>query len=414
MPLPFFRVACLAALLLLAACSTTPSRPALQPAPLLLVSIDGLRADVLGKGTLPTLDALAEKGVRAEWMNPSYPTLTFPNHYTLVTGLRPDHHGIIHNHFDDAMLGRFISKQASGREGRFWGGEPIWVGAEKAGLATATMFWPGSEAEIGGIRPRYWHPFDGKLSPRARVKQVLQWLDLPPAQRPRFMTLYLEQADVSAHESSTFSPQTIAAMRGIDDALAALLQGLDARGLRDRVNLVVLSDHGMADIARANTRFLDDVLAPDHYTVAWWGTLAGISPAPGHEELVGRAFSGRHEGYECWRKSEIPARWHYGSHPRIPPIVCQADTGWRVQLRSHPSQEHATKGEHGFRPEDPAMRAVFVASGPAFVPHTRLPAFDNVDVYPLLAQLLGIEPASNDGDANTFLPALEAGTAPGH
>ncbi len=411
---PLFRAAWLAALLFLAACSTTPSRPASEPAPLLLVSIDGLRADVLGKGSMPTLDGLAHAGVRAEWMNPSYPTLTFPNHYTLVTGLRPDHHGIIHNKLDDAALGRFVSKEDSGRDGRFWGGEPIWVGAEKAGLVTATMFWPGSEAKIAGIQPSYWRPFDGKLSPQARVQQVLRWLDLPAAQRPRFITLYLEQVDVSAHDSSTFSPRTLAAMHDIDDALVALLQGLERRGLRERVNLIVLSDHGMADIPRANTRYLDDTLAPGSYEVSWWGTLAGITPRPGHADVVARTFSGRHESYECWRKSEIPQRWVYGSNARIPPVVCQADTGWRVQLRSHPPQEHEVKGEHGFRPEDPAMRAIFVASGPAFIPHTRLPAFDNVDVYPLLARLLGIQAAPNDGDPRTFLPALKAKTPPGH
>ncbi|HEY5972685.1 MAG TPA: ectonucleotide pyrophosphatase/phosphodiesterase [Pseudoxanthomonas sp.] len=411
---PFFRFPWLAALLLLAACSTTSFRSVPEPAPLLLVSIDGLRADVLGKGTMPTLDALAETGVRAAWMNPSYPTLTFPNHYTLVTGLRPDHHGIVHNKFNDAVLGRFVSKEASSRGGRFWGGEPVWVGAEKAGLVTATMFWPGSEAEIAGIRPRYWRPYDGKLSPQARVRQVLQWLDLPPAQRPRFMTLYLEQVDASAHDSGTFSPQTVAAMRGIDDALAALLRGLETRGLRDRVNLIVVSDHGMADIPRANTRYLDDTLSPDSYEVSWWGTLAGIAPHPGQENAVARAFRGRHESYECWRRSEIPQRWRYGGNPRIPPIVCQSDIGWRVQLRSHPPQEHEIKGEHGFRPEDPSMRAIFVASGPAFAPHTRLPAFDNVDVYPLLAKLLGLKPAPNDGDPRTLSSALKAETTPAY
>ncbi|HOU66908.1 MAG TPA: ectonucleotide pyrophosphatase/phosphodiesterase, partial [Thermomonas sp.] len=171
------RGALLALLLLVQGCTTTRS-PDTAPT-VVLVSIDGLPAAIPGSGRMPALDGFAREGVQAAWLQPSYPTLTFPNHYTLATGLRPDRHGIVNNNINDATLGRFVSKQASARDGRWWGGEPIWATLQRQGGIAATMFWPGSEAQIAGQRPRYWKPFDGTLPVDARVDQVLAWLDLP-------------------------------------------------------------------------------------------------------------------------------------------------------------------------------------------------------------------------------------------
>ena len=399
--------------LLLSACATHP--PATDPAPpVILVSIDGLRADIPGSGRMPTLDALFAHGARAAWVNPSYPTLTFPNHYTLVTGLRPDRHGIVHNDMQDPVLGRFESKKASGRDGRFWGGEPIWIVAQRTGLKTATMFWPGSEAEIAGGRPDHWRSFDSRMTPDQRVASILAWLDLPPAQRPRFITLYLEQYDVAAHAAGTFSPEALDAMQQIDAALAALLKGLAARKLRDSTNLIVLSDHGMADVRSTDTAYLDDVLPESMFSWSSLGPVAHITPRAGLEADVARRLVGRHDHYTCWNREDLPGAWHYGRNPRVAPILCQSDTGWRLQLHRHPLPSRAVKGEHGFAPEDPQMRAFFVASGPDFIPGVALPAFDNVDVYPLLAHLLRIPPAPNDGTLDTFTPALVPRATPVH
>lgn len=372
----------------------------------LLVSIDGLPASMLGSGALPTLDRVAAEGVRAEWMNASYPTLTFPNHYTLVTGLRPDHHGVVHNNMIDAHLGRFISKEAMADDGRWWGGEPIWSTLQKQGGIAATMFWPGSRAEIAGQRPRYSRAFDMKVTPEARVRQVLTWLDLPQAQRPQLLTLYFEQYDVAAHAAGAGSALALAALQEIDAALAGLREGLRERGLDDDTALIVVSDHGMADVPQANSVLLDDVLDARHYDVEWWGTFIGLRPHADSTDLVARTFVGRHDHYECWRKGDLPAAWHYGSHPRIAPIVCQVDTGWRVQSRRHAPQTQPVKGEHGFAPEDPTMRSVFVANGTAFRRGVVLPPFDNVDIYPLLAHLLDVTPAANDGDLSSTAAAL--------
>ena len=401
---PAFRIALLALLALFAGCATPP--PAAPAAPtLVLVSIDGLPAAVVGSGRMPTLDAIAAAGTRADWLTPSYPTLTFPNHYTLATGLRPDRHGIVHNTMRDPVLGKFVSKEASARDGRWWGGEPIWNTLQRQGGIAATMFWPGSEVEIGGQRPRYWLPFDGKMPVEARVDQVLAWLDLPRERRPRLLTLYLEQYDVASHAAGMHSAQAMQALATIDAGLARLRAGLQARGLDRTTDLIVLSDHGMADVRGEDIRYLDDLVPDDAILAEYGGQLMGLRAAPGREAEVEAAVLGRHDHYACWRKGETPPGWHFGRNPRIPPIVCQADDGWRVWLHLWPEQP-ALKGEHGFAPEAPGMRAVFLATGPSFRPRTRLPAFDNVDVYPLLAHLLRIQPSANDGSLSPLLPAL--------
>ncbi len=402
--------AILALLLLLAGCAGL--RPAPTPAPhstLLLVSIDGLRADVVGSGAMPTLDRIAREGVHARWMNPSYPTLTFPNHYTLVTGLRPDHHGVIHNKMRDASLGRFLSKEASAADGRWWaGGEPLWTTLERAGQRTAVLFWPGAMAEIHGERPSQWLPFDKAMGVDARVRQVLSWLDLPAAQRPRFVAVYFDQYDIAAHRCGAHCADAIAAERELDAGLAQLRAGIAARSNGRRIDLIVVSDHGMANVPRGNIRYLDDIVPADSIEFVEDGPVVLVTPRTGREAEAMRLV-GRHDHSECWRRESLPPAWQYGTHPRIPAIVCQADEGWLLQMRSGKAFTQAVKGEHGYAPETPSMRAVFVAEGPDFRRGLQLPPFDNVDVYPLLMRLLGVPPRPNDGDIAPLLPALSAG-----
>src|SRR6185312_361703 len=220
-----------------------PAAPAVASAnPLILVSIDGYRADYLQRGLSPNLEALASRGVRAQWMIPSFPTLTFPNHYTLVTGLYPDHHGIVANEMEDPSIQpdhhfTLKNREAVG-DGRWWDeATPLWVSVQRQGGHAATMFWPGSEAQVHGVRPDHWHPFDAKITPEARVDQVLQWLDLPRTQRPRFITLYFDQVDHQAHGHGPDSNEVDAALRQVDAALGRLIEGLKQRGLFDTANL---------------------------------------------------------------------------------------------------------------------------------------------------------------------------------
>jgi predicted AlkP superfamily pyrophosphatase or phosphodiesterase len=400
--------AILVLVLLLAGCAglrTAP--PPASPSTVVLVSIDALRADALGSGNMPTLDAIAANGAHARWMNPSYPTLTFPNHYTLVTGLRPDHHGVVHNKMRDAKLGSFVSKQYGELDARWWsGGEPLWATMEREGQHTAILFWPGSAVEIHGERPSHWRPFDKTMSVDARVQQVLDWLDSPPARRPRFVAAYFDQVDIAAHQCGAHCPDAIAAERAVDAGLAKLRAGIAARSQEGRrIDLIVVSDHGMADVPHGNIRYLDDVVPADALDVQDDGAIVLVTPRHGREAEAMR-LDGRHDHYECWRRESLPAAWHYGSNPRIPAIVCQADEGWLLALHSGTPFTQPVKGEHGYAPETPSMRATFVAEGPDFRRGVELAPFDNVDVYPLLARLLGIVPLANDGDIAPLLPAL--------
>ncbi|MGN2254797.1 ectonucleotide pyrophosphatase/phosphodiesterase [Frateuria sp. GZRe12] len=406
-----FRLSCCLLLVFSAGCATTPPADAGKPTPLLLVSIDGYRADYLDRGLTPTVAMLAHDGVRTA-MQPSFPSLTFPNHYTIVTGLRPDHHGIVNNTMYDAQLGKFsLHNRKAVSDGRWWAeGTPLWETADRHGLLTATMFWPGTEADIHGRHPDHWEPYDGTVTPNQRVDQVLAWLDLPAARRPSFLTLYFDDVDHAGHYHGPDSPQVEQALRETDQALARLVQGLKQRGLFDRINLIVLADHGMAPVPLDHSVLIERELGLDDVQVVSLGVLAGFNPKPGHDFAAIEARMERpHPHMQCWDKTRVPARLAYGHNPRVPQLLCLANVGWRITtadwLASH--KGHISVGEHGYDNAAPQMRALFVAHGPAFRDGVMVPPFPNVDVYPLMVHLLGLPPQPSDGDYDAVKDMLE-------
>ncbi len=380
--------------------------------PLILISIDGFRPDYLGRGVTPVLSKLAHDGVlAAQGMRPSFPSLTFPNHYTLVTGLTPDHHGVVNNTMTDERIPDVLfslSNRAALADRRWWdGATPIWVSAEQQGLKSATMFWPGSEVDIQGVRPRDWLVYDHNFPADARVDQVLDWMDRPLATRPDFVTLYFEAVDSAGHRYGPDGAPTTAAVASIDRAIGRLIEGLAARGLLSRTNLLILSDHGMASLSPDRVVLLDEML--DIASVQRfipYGPLQGFTPLPGREADVKESLAKPHEHVQCWPKAELPARFDYGRNPRVPPFVCLADIDWSLATRESLLRNPPVGGSHGYDPGDPKMAALFIASGPAFVPGVQLGNFANVDVYPLLALLLGIKPQPNQGRPDTFNRAL--------
>ena len=257
-----FRFALSLVAIVLTACAHAPEARKPDYSPVILISIDGYRADYLEHGLSPNLAALAHDGVRAQALKPAFPTLTFPNHYTIVTGLYPDHHGIVNNRMLDPVSGkRFVSSDPTlASDPLWWGGEPLWVGVERQGKHAATMFWPGSDYAIDGVRPEFWKSFDRAVSADDRVDQVLQWLDLPAGQRPDFVTLYFDQVDHEAHDFGPASGQAFAAITLVDNALGRLLAGLQQRHLSEATNLVIVSDHGMTAASIEHSIVLDDLI----------------------------------------------------------------------------------------------------------------------------------------------------------
>ena len=379
----------------------------------LLISVDGLGAGQFDPAVAPRIAGLAAEGVRAEWMAPSYPTLTFPNHYTLVTGLRPDRHGVVQNEMEDPALGHFESKTSAGADPAWWeGGVPVWVAAERAGLRTATNYWPGSEIAIHEARPWRWVRYADGVPLDARIATTLEALSLPPAERPRFATLYFAELDQAAHGFGPSSAQAHAALHSIDTAIGHLLDALDARGLRDAVDIVLVSDHGLVDVPATQVIATADMVDPAIAEPVDDGQSVGFVPVAGREAEAETVLLGAHDQYDCMRKDALPARWHYGTHPRVPPIVCQLHAGWDAlePAKYARRQQAGTRGSHGYDPLLPAMRAVFIADGPSFRDGAVLPPLENVDVYPLLMHLLGLDPGDHDGDDD----ALEALDRPPH
>lgn len=372
----------------------------------ILVSIDGFRADYLERGVTPVLTSLAAGGVTGP-MRPSFPSKTFPNHYALVTGLRPDRNGIVANRMVDPDPPHRVFTMASA-EPHWWDeAEPIWVAAERTGIRSAAMFWPGSVVKIRGVRPHDWRKFDHDMPDRDRVDTVIEWLRRPAATRPKLITLYFNTVDDAGHDFGPDAPETTRAVASVDTQIGRLRDALAALG--QPANLVVVADHGMAAISAE--RVIDFAAVADR---ADWhaiedGPYASFVAVPGHAAAFERALLGPHAHMQCWRKAEIPARFHYGANPRVPPYLCLADVGWEIRAKPRNPGWKPNRGNHGWDNQAPEMRALFVANGPAFAPGVRLPGFDNVDVYALLRDLVGLPPATGiDGSDAVFGAALRA------
>jgi predicted AlkP superfamily pyrophosphatase or phosphodiesterase len=301
----------------------------------------------------------------------------------------------------DPVLGNFSpGNRAANTDGRWWDqAEPIWVTAQKQGLRTASMYWPGTQAEIQGIRPTYWQLFDSSVSPDARVEQVLTWLDLPKEQRPAFVSLYFEQVDVAGHNYGPDSLQVNEALVTVDAALRQLVGGLRQRNSYETTNLVIVSDHGMSATSPDRIVALDAIINLDHVDITSGLVNLALDPRPGYAAEVEHALLAPHPHLRCWKKQQLPKKFHYGKNKRIPAIQCVTEDGWMVSTKAFESKRaHPLLGEHGYDSSDPKMQALFVAHGPSFKQHLTVPVFDNINVYILLAKVLGITPVHNDGN----------------
>ena len=377
-----------------------------------LVSLDGFRWDYAKRDGATHLLALGKRGVWApEGMLPSFPSLTFPNHYTIVTGLYPEHHGLVANSFwDETKQARYgISDSAAVTDGSWYSGTPLWSLAESQGMRTACLFWPGSEAKIAGFRPTYYLKFDDKIDDTARIDQVLAWLHLPAADRPHFITLYYSEPDHEGHEFGPDAPETKAAVHKVDALVGQLKQDLDATHLP--IDLVVVSDHGMVKVQGP------------------WITLDQLADLTGFE-TAGPLLYGKTEEdsarvynklkqassqFVAYRRKDVPADLHYNLNPREGDPVIIATGPYAIRAHAPPAGKPDTPpiaGAHGYDPHKlPEMKASFFAAGPDIAAGKTVAPFENVNLYPWIAHMLGLTAPKTDGTLNVLAGTLRDGGA---
>ena len=373
-----------------------------------LVSLDGFRYDYAKKYGAKNLLQIAARGASApQGMIPAYPSVTFPNHYTIVTGLYPEHHGIVANSFyDPARKERYsYTNSKAVQDGSWYGGTPLWVLAEQQGMRAASFFWPGSEADIQGRRPSYYLAFDEKFPDEKRVEQIIAWLRLPPEQRPHFITLYYSNVDHAGHTSGPDAPETGEAVRHVDDMIGQLAAGIKSLGLP--VDLIVVADHGMEG-------------TPGGWiTLDKWADLSQFETAGSlmyansevDAEMAYKSLLVASDAFKVYRRANMPKHLHFDSNPREgDPIV--VPTG-PYNIAAHVPMSNGKPstpnlGGHGYDPRTmPSMKAIFYAEGPDIRAGVAVAPFENVNVYPLIAKILGLRIGTIDGKLSVLQGILK-------
>ncbi|HRI03133.1 MAG TPA: ectonucleotide pyrophosphatase/phosphodiesterase [Pyrinomonadaceae bacterium] len=375
----------------------------------ILISLDGFRWDYLDRYKPPAMSKLAKYGVRAKWMIPSFPTKTFPNHYTIATGLYPQNHGIVENNVYDFGEIFTMSKRKEVENPRWWGGEPIWVTAQKQGQIAASYFFVGTETMIDGERPGKWRVYNGRVPNKMRVDQVLSFFNEPVEKRPTMISMYFSTTDDVGHEFGPDAEETKYAVWEVDEYIERLMSGLKKRGIDNKVNVIIVSDHGMANYFPKQVTYLDDHFDLEKLTdrVLWTNEIVQIFPKPGKTDGIYSKIKTL-EHTTCWKKGELPARLHYNDGKRIAPIICSSEQGWITTTHKRwddwyqdLDDVNRPRGAHGYDNKYQEMQATFIAHGPAFKRGFVAEPFSNVEVYNLMCKILELTPAKNDGDLKT-------------
>jgi len=374
-----------------------PQKQVIENQPYLLVlSMDGFRWDYPEKANTPTLDSLEKFGVRANLI-PTFPTKTFPNHYSIATGLYPENHGIILNHFYNYELDKPYSMRI--KEAKinpdFYKGEPIWNTAEKQGYKAASYFWIGSETPVQGKHQNYWKTYDHNFPFESIIDTVLYWLQLPHVERPHFITFYSHEPDDAGHKYGPNSTEIVNTFEFLDSLLSVFFTRINKLPIAKDLNIIVTSDHGMADIPSENTEFLDDYIKTE-----WIHRYEGSTPVfhikakEGFKDSIYLNLK-RAEHFTVNHPEELPARMHYSNNLNVQDFVVIADSNWHVTWKK--TANYVSKGSHGYDNRNTDMHAIFYAIGPSFKKGYRAESFENVHLYSLMAEILKIEPAQTDG-----------------
>lgn len=377
------------------------TKPAVTNIPyVVMLSLDGFRWNYPDRANTPNLDKIAGKGIRSE-MKASFPTKTFPNHYTIATGLYPDHHGIVNNTFWDPQRGVLykISDRSKVQDGYFYGGEPIWVTAEKQNVRSASFFWVGSEAKIKGYYPSIWKTYQHNFPFYQRADSVIAWLQLPKEKRPHLITWYLSEPDGTGHHYGPESQQITDTVQGLDKIVGYFLDKLEQLDIADEVNVIIVSDHGMQEISNQRVIKLQDYIKPQWMAGANGGNpVYNIWAKTGFKDSIANALANiPHIKY--YTSATIPARLHYMGNERCGDFVAEADSSWSLFNSYVPN--FTTAGTHGYDNANQNMNAIFYAYGPNFKTQSSANAkLNNVDIYNIICKILKLEAANNDGDIN--------------
>lgn len=375
---------------------------------LLLISFDGFRADYLSKAETPNFDRLINNGATAEGLIPIFPTKTFPNHYAIATGLYPENNGLVGNSmYDPEMDARYSMGNRNAVENPEWYlGEPIWNTVEKAGKKAGTMFWIGSEAPIQNMRPTHWKSYDGSIPNEARINTVIKWMtrENDPVD---FGTLYFSFVDSQGHRYGPDSEEVIEAIKQADELVGYLMEKLENN---ESINLMIVSDHGMIEVSPDKKVVLDDFINTGEIEIISYSPALMFNVEGERERAVIESLKMNEENFKVYLKEDIPARYHLKDNIRVPEILMVADEGYTINTKQYFESRGAnypSGGAHGFDNANPKMDAIFVAYGPAFKKEVKLDRFENIHLYEVMAKILNVDPAPNDGNIETVIEILK-------
>lgn len=373
-----------------------------------VLSLDGFRHDYQTMAETPALDAMDREGLSGRF-RPCFPSLTFPNHYSMTTGLHPNNHGLVGNQFWDEQGREYrLGNRKAVEDPTFYHGEPLWNTARRHGLRSASFYWVGSETPIGGYQPDQWKRYDSRVPYRDRADSVLSWLSQPEEIRPRLIMWYLEEPDHTGHHHSPEAEETALMIQQVDSVVGYFRERLAQLEIAPRVDFILVSDHGMMRFDRVVN--IADHLAPEDIAHIAAGPFTHIYPAPGRTDSVLAKLS-TVEGIRAMRRSEVPERLHYGSSTRIGEVVVLAEPHVTILYSPSGPPQGVLAAGHGYDNAFEDMLALFKAVGPSFQPGRHIDEpIPNITLYPLVCHLLGIEPAPHDASdelarALTTIPA---------
>lgn len=382
---------------------TTNSKESIEKPYLILISLDGFRWDYVDRFNPPHLSNFIKNGVKAESLIPSFPSKTFPNHYTIATGMYPENHGLVGNSFYSNEQKSFysIGNRKAVQNGAFYKGSPVWIQADKERMVSASYFFVGSAANIQGIFPTYYHSYDGSIKNETRVAQTLDWLKLPPKQRPHMITLYFSDMDDTGHAFGPNNDEKLKkALFNLDRSLGGLFEGVKLSKLP--VNIIIVSDHGMAEVLDQNYLPIEDIKNDSMYWAIDNGAIINIHPKKESEiDTIYKYLKQKENNFKVYKTKDTPGFEYTPINKDWGAIQIIPDFGYyfskKERIASKINNPNNKFGVHGYSPTFKDMHGIFYANGPALKKDYSIPSVKNIHIYPLMCEILGLK-TPNDID----------------